>query len=256
MGLGIAALALGVLAIPFALIPCIGVYSMPVSGLGLFFGIVGLVVAVVAKRGGTGFPIAGSAVSLAALAVAGLWFLICAGMMTGVKKAGDEFAKQLEEQQRQGAASWVDASKDAATHGDVRIRVRSVTLGHVEMEDARGGLLEAPGEYLLIRLAIENQSPTVGIEYKGWAGRPHFGLEAVVLKDRLFSNYLQATFARPVKGQVHKPQRIDPTQSLEELLVFIAPMNNPDELRLELPASTLERTGKIKLRIPASMIKR
>src|SRR5262249_55839208 len=121
LGLGIASLVLGILAIPFALVPCIGLYSIPVSGLGLVLGLIGFVIVMVSKKGSTGFPIAGSVVSFIALAVAGLWFLVCAGMMTGMQKGVEKIAATIDEQQRQEAATWVDASKDAATHGDVRV---------------------------------------------------------------------------------------------------------------------------------------
>src|SRR5262249_36810200 len=69
LGLGIPSLVLGVIAGSFGWIPGVGVLSMPLSGLGLLLGIAGLIVAIVQRGRGLTFPIAGSAVCLASLAV-------------------------------------------------------------------------------------------------------------------------------------------------------------------------------------------
>jgi hypothetical protein len=261
LGLGIASLVLGILAIPIAAVPCIGVWSLPVSGVGLVLGVIGLVIVLASKRGGLGFPIAGSSVNVVALGLVGLWFLVCAGMFSGMKQfgeelqqAGVELAKEMKEQQEREAAEWVDASQDAATHGDVRVRVKSVTLSPVDLVDGNGA--KSPSNYLVIRLSIENTSAAVDVNYKGWSGNSGFGPDAATLKDKLFTTYLAATFHQKVKGQVRNSRPIAAGQSLEDVLVFQPPLNNPDELRLELPATTFGGMGKIKFRIPAAMIKR
>src|SRR5438128_793246 len=70
LGLGIAALCLGIVGAVFALIPLCGAYvAVPACGIGLVLGVVGLIVAM-NKKAGYGFPIAGTAVSVAGLALA------------------------------------------------------------------------------------------------------------------------------------------------------------------------------------------
>jgi hypothetical protein len=263
LGLGIASLVLGILAIPFALIPCIGTYSIPVSSVGLLLGVVGLVLVLTSKKGSLGFPIAGTAVSAVALAVAGLWFLICAGLMSGakqgveeLKKGMEEIANKMEEAQRREAADWVDASQEAATHGDVRVRVTSVTLGRVALEGGNEAAQKSAEHNLVIRLAIENTSAATDITYNGWGGKAGFDPDAATLKGPPVFNYPAVSFTQKVKGQVSSPRIIKPGQSLTDVLVFQAPMNNPDELRLELPASAFGGIGRIKFRISAAMIKR
>jgi hypothetical protein len=261
LGLGIASLVLGIIAVPFAFLPCISTFSIPVSGLGLILGGSGLIVVLSTKKGSMGFPIAGSTVCLVALAIAGMWFLVCAGLMSGAKKmgddfkkAGDEFFSRIDEQQRQEAASWVDASKDAAKHGDVRVRVTSVTLGPVDLNGNDRKTEKSLHDNLQIRLVIENTSAEKNVDYKGWSIGA--GPDVATLKDNAFATYPAAGFAKQVKGQIRKSEPIKPAQSLEDILVFQAPLNNPQELRLELPATAFGGLGKIKFRIPAAMIKR
>ena len=68
--LGVAALILGIVAFLICWVPLIGMIGVPLSALGLLLGLVGLIVAVLRKGAGIGYPIAGIAVSGLALAVA------------------------------------------------------------------------------------------------------------------------------------------------------------------------------------------
>jgi hypothetical protein len=259
LGLGIASLALGVVTLPFAFIPCIGMYSIPVSAVSLILGVSGIIVVAASKKGSYGFPIAGSVVSFVSIAVVGLWFLVCAGLIKGVTEGAkqnlEQFGKQLEEQQRREAADWVDASQNSVTHGDVRIRIASVTLGRVDLQGA-AKKQQSDDDNLVIRITIENTAAENNISYKGWSTAAGVSPDAATLRDNFIAVYSAVTFARPVKGQVRNPQTIKPGQSLEDILVFQKPLNNPQELRLELPAAAFGGLGKIKFRIPAAMIKR
>src|SRR5437870_4480381 len=66
-GLGIPSLVLGTIAFLFSWVPKVSLLSIPLGGLGLLLGIAGLVIAIIQRGRGIGFPIAGSAVSLVAL---------------------------------------------------------------------------------------------------------------------------------------------------------------------------------------------
>jgi hypothetical protein len=263
-GLGIASLVLGIIAIPVALIPCFGFWSMPVSGVGLVLGVSGLIIVLVSKRGSLGFPIAGSAVSFAALAIAGLWLLVCAGVVSSTKSGLDQFkasmeelASKVEEQKRRDAADWVDASKDPVLHGDAQVRVTSVMIGPVEMDMENGDVEKSTTDNLIIRLVIKNTSQEgKEIDYRGWRTTAKLDRDAATLRDDGGFKYPPAILNRPVKGQVRSTQSIKPRESLEDVLVYHAPRNNPNELRLELPATAFGGIGTIKFRIPSSMIKR
>jgi hypothetical protein len=264
LGMGIASLVLGIIAIPVAMIPCFGFWSMPVSGVGLALGVSGLIIVLVSKRGNAGFPIAGSAVSFVALAIAGLWLVVCTGIFKGTQasldqfqKGAEEFARKMEEVQRQDAADWLDASKDAALHEDVQVRVASVTIGPVDLDMANGGVGKSITDNLIILLVIRNVSPEGNeIEYKGWTPKGKLDRNAATLRDNGVFTYPIAILTRPVKGQIRLTQSINPGESLEDVLVYHAPREDPKDLRLELPASAFGGFGTIKFRIPTSMIKR
>ena len=264
LGLGIASLVLGIIAVPVAIIPCFGFWSMPVSGVGLVLGVSGFIIVQVSKRGSVGVPIAGSAVSFVALAIAGLWLLVCAGIIHSTKTGIDEFGKnmeklaqKMEEQMKQDAADWVDASKDTALHGDVQVRVTSVTVGPVDLDMENGDVGKSTTDNLIVRLVIKNTSVDgKEIDYQGWRTKAKLDRDAATLRDNGVFTYPPAILNRPVKGQVRNTQSIKPGESLEDVLVYHAPRDNPNDLRLELPATAFGGIGTIKFRIPSSMIKR
>jgi hypothetical protein len=81
--LGIASLVLGCMAFVLSLIPCLGILTMPLSGLGLLLGIVGWIVALSRNGHGIGFPIAGCFINIMALLMASFWL----GLLKGVSES-------------------------------------------------------------------------------------------------------------------------------------------------------------------------
>jgi hypothetical protein len=69
-GFGIAALALGILACLTCLIPFLGILVIPMAGIGLILGIIGIIAAVVTKKTHASMPIAGSVVCALAIGLA------------------------------------------------------------------------------------------------------------------------------------------------------------------------------------------
>lgn len=65
-GLGLAAVICGAIALLGAWIPFCGVFTLPLSGIGLILGIIGLILALT-QKGKPMLPIVGSAISLIAL---------------------------------------------------------------------------------------------------------------------------------------------------------------------------------------------
>lgn len=80
-------MVLGVVALLFSFIPCIGVFSMPLSGLGLLLGILGGVVALSRSGRGIGFPIAGSAINGMALLIALFWLKLASATHDALDKS-------------------------------------------------------------------------------------------------------------------------------------------------------------------------
>jgi hypothetical protein len=100
-GLAIAALVLGILAIPPSFIPIISLLSWPLAVLALIFGIIALVGA--SKRGTSkGLPIAGLVLGAVAVLACGLTTFVLASAVNEVDKAvsdlsGENTDKLLEE---------------------------------------------------------------------------------------------------------------------------------------------------------------
>jgi hypothetical protein len=69
-GFGVAALVLGILACLTCWIPFVGILSIPLSALGILFGVIGILVSAVGRRSGIEMPVAGSIVCIVALAIA------------------------------------------------------------------------------------------------------------------------------------------------------------------------------------------
>lgn len=76
--MGVASLVLGILALIVAWVPCVGIYALIFSVLGLILGAVGMVKS--RKTGqGKGVSIAGFVCNVVATAIAVLWFVVIGG---------------------------------------------------------------------------------------------------------------------------------------------------------------------------------
>ena len=107
--LGVVSLVLGVVAFLFCWIPLVGAVGIPLSGLGVLLGMIGLVVAVFRRGASIGYPIAGTVISGLALLVA--WSMTGA-LIAGFSAAGEELAK---DRQQRSATNQVTVKDGSAT---------------------------------------------------------------------------------------------------------------------------------------------
>ena len=107
--LGIASLILGILAFLICWIPFVAIVSMPLSGLGLVLGLIGIVLALTRSGYGIGFPIAGSAISALALIIATVMGF---GMFVATSGALSDIADEMETSSRDGTADVAPSSGD------------------------------------------------------------------------------------------------------------------------------------------------
>ncbi|HYT90259.1 MAG TPA: hypothetical protein VEL76_16245 [Gemmataceae bacterium] len=75
MALGISSMVMGIVAIPFAVFPCLGFFVLPLAGLALLLGVLGLVLGSRERDGNTGFAVAGISTSAAAILLVLMWLL-------------------------------------------------------------------------------------------------------------------------------------------------------------------------------------
>jgi len=170
---------------------------------------------------------------------------------------------------------WTDASKDAVQHGEVSIRVKSISINSVAGKVnsyVTGKVITASvvtqDQFLIIRIAIENPSDTriVKVAYDGWGRglsdrsrlKDNFGNEYIMRRPRIkmygniFSDEFQAD--GQFTGSKAQPEQVYPGKSITDVLLFDFPVDRAEFLRLELPASTIGGSGTLRFQIPASMI--
>ncbi len=104
--LGIASMVLGILAFVICWIPVINLLSLPLSGLGVVLGIIGIVIAATRRGSGIGFPIAGTAISgLALIVVIWMYLAIASAMAPLVPSQQPQPTFQLPSPPPQAATS-------------------------------------------------------------------------------------------------------------------------------------------------------
>jgi WD40 repeat protein len=126
---GIASLVLGCLTLVLSLIPCVGMLSLPLSALGLLLAFVGVIVCVVRKGSGIGFPIAGAAVNGLALVIGASWALLAASLSAPENRRDQppQFAEPLK--------------KEPTKEGDAPI-VKKETVKETKQDDPPGLLVQ------------------------------------------------------------------------------------------------------------------
>lgn len=88
--MGIASLVLGILALIVSFVPCVGVYALVFSILGVILGAVGIVKA--KKSGeGKGLSIGGLVCNIVATAIAIWWFVVMGAVVTEADNLGKSF---------------------------------------------------------------------------------------------------------------------------------------------------------------------
>jgi hypothetical protein len=150
-------------------------------------------------------------------------------------------------------APWVDASRDALHHGDVRLRVSSAVVKTPEFEPLQGRT-PPPDRCLVVGLRITNADVMRKVGYTGWAGG-NPAPEPPVLRDEQGKTYAPKVFADGwvVKGRAPSAT-IPPGKTHDDVLVFEAPPRGVSNLRLELPASAVGADGRMRMEIPKQMI--
>jgi hypothetical protein len=257
---GLAAFLLGSFAFLAAAVLHRGGITFGLGLAGLVLGLVGFLVAGAPRR--LVLPAAGVAASLAAVVVAvflpqwlglsPLWSPPKPPDQPGeavMALSGAGGLRPVED----GEVAWVDASRDALLHGDVRLRVSSATVGPAAFEPVPGQ--KPPSERCLtIGLRITNAGIVRKVNYTSWGGAAP-GRPRLVLRDNQGRTYPEKAFSFGwvVKGRTATAS-IPPGKTLDDVLVFEAPPAAVEYLRLELPGSAVGAEGPFRMEVPRSMI--
>jgi len=259
--LGMGALLIGGAGLAICWLPDFAYFGLALGAFGLFLGAIGLLVALIKKSG---------------LVVNALACLICMPALVvplfvsgdGQKKPDGELAggtgrdpdtatgrdPTTKKEELPVVEEWADASKGPVKLGDAQVRLISVDVDSAKGSD---GKMIAPKErHLVIRMIVENTNPTKKLEYKGAADPAmRSGDTQARLTDDQHAPYRVVYFGKdkPIAGQILL-STVDPKKSVTDVLVFDAPGDRANELHLELAGSHFGGAGKLKIKIPRSMV--
>lgn len=290
--LGIVSLILGVVAFLICWIPLVGVVSIPISALGVLLAVIGLLVALVRRGSGIGWPIGGGAVSGLALAigiaqVAAIGRAAIGRAAEAIRQSGEHANRTQQEIVTSGASSdstreatarntpeadttggqsppsapepeWASA-RNAVRQGDIELRVTRVLAGKVPLRSGFDeGESSSKDNLLAIHLEMVNRSQNKKLEYRSWLGRDiAFSRDYATLRDNFGNTYKRISFGFSTEIVGHtESESIYPGKSLGDVLVFELPIDTAEYLRLELPAENFGGEGMLRLQIPADMIQR
>jgi hypothetical protein len=258
---GLASFVLACFAVCAGAVLHVGTVTFGLGIAALLLGIAGLVYPM-PKRSRPILPAAGIAVSLSAILVA-----VFLPRWAGLSPVWNR-SRPLEIDREavialtgrggarptaKGETTWVDASKDALLHRDVRLRVRSAVVGPADFEPLVGQ--KPPQERcLMIGLRITNAGIMRKIPYRNWGTAP-VSQDRPLLRDNQGKEYAEKTFPPGwiVKGRATSAI-LAPGKGIDDVLVFEAPPPTVDYLRLELPGAAAGVDGQLHLEIPRQMI--
>lgn len=256
--LGIGSMVVGVVAFLVAVVPLLGAVSLPLAAIGLLLGIVATFLSIFRHGRGIGFGIAGMTLNGMAIAVITLWLTAIFGDRSpALPSPAIEVAKGDDKSLGGPAkkpAELIDASVKSARKGDVIITIDSVRVGKVILDDFLG-VTESAESLLQIRLTIKNKSKTKRLEYRQMSPRFGWGEEAATLVDNFGNIHKHNHFGlgTKIRGQSRETY-IDPESEHFDLLIFDPPIARFQSLTLEIPASAVGQSGRVRFFIPKSMV--
>lgn len=152
---------------------------------------------------------------------------------------------------------WASA-ESPVRQGDTQVHVKAVRVDKVPLKGRSGdGSGESKDVLLMIELEVSNLSETKKLEYRTWGGTAMSFGTRTALTDNFDNRYkiVNFGFGNEVIGSVES-ESIYPGKAVRDVLVFEEPIGKVEHLNLELPASQFGGDGMLRIRIPASMIRR
>jgi len=252
---------LSVLAAFFAFV-AVALYGVP--ALPILVGLLAVILAVralgkVDTRRGIGYGLPATAAVLSAFAVCfGVYstFFYHDGIadLQSMFESSPRVAEETPEDE-----PWRNATSGAIPAGDVAVEVQQVAVGPLGLGQASRSerqRSEVGENVLFITLAIENVSPHRKLEYTSWSGAGG-GSVTPELTDNFGNQYKWIRLRRSLPGveQIGRTS-LYPGKSIEDTLLFEAPVDTAKQLRLRLPLRAVAGQGEMRIEIPSQMIGR
>jgi hypothetical protein len=162
-----------------------------------------------------------------------------------------------------GPIQWIDAARSAGLRTGVHVRVTRCEYGEVLARDANNQPIAAgPGEFLQIHLRITNRLKSKA-RYISWYGHQfRDGSEPVAAKlvDTAGREYPAQRWSglKSIASHVEEAT-LEPGESIGDVLIFALPTvkgSGSEELRLQLPAGAVARTGWFNFKLTAELWER
>lgn len=290
--LGVVSLILGALGFLLSWVPLVGILTLPLSVIGLLLGTIGLIVAIVRRGSGIGWPIAGLVTCGFAALIAGSQVAVIGGMVEAANEAAkrsrqtnqipitsdplyaneepgivdeadltydgseseqEQDSPDLPELSAKQSLEWASA-KQPVRQGDVQVRVVRSAKEQTPL-NRLGEDTRSKEELLSVYLEVRNLSTSTKLTYKTWQGADFsFDRDYARLTDNFGNSYkrIKFGFGTEIVGQV-RTDSIYPNKSIRDVLVFESPIENTEYLELELPADNFGGEGMLRIRIPREM---
>jgi len=151
---------------------------------------------------------------------------------------------------------WLDASKAAWQHGDVRVKIMSAVIAPIEWDGPQEQKKRTLERYLQIRVRITNVGITRKLEYRSWNDESGSDVQISELRDdtgRLVARRaIEGGWLIP--GRTHGSDGLFPGKSTDDVFVYELPRPSFELLRWQLSEAAFGGSGQIHLMIPKSMI--
>jgi hypothetical protein len=271
--MGVAAMVLGVVALLFCWVPFIGLFSLPLSGIGLLLAVIGLFTALGRRGSGLGFIIAGGTLSGLALLIGGVVGFISIGAVEAANQAVVEFREQQAASapipiprddsgaettaEAEIADEWINASTDGAQTPLASVTVVSAKVAVAQYPNpySARSMMETKSPVLQLRVVVENTSEGKKIDFATWRLRSSFD-ERASLTDGAGNTYRMVSDDDMRVGEAVNFASLYPGETATDTLLFERPVSADSELFLTLEARWEEGGSKLRFRIPARMIER
>ena len=224
--LGIASLALGIIACIFCWIPLLGLLVLPLALIGLLLAVAGLIMAGVSKKTGFVFPVSGLIVCLLsgfiAIAITGR---VAAAFAHGKQTNQEQVSNSGQQATSSAAGDWTKSP--IVKQGDIKVAIKRISV--------------PSGSPIQITLSVANLSTTKKVDFTGWSG-VELGIDgsSASLTDNNQNNYKRITDGMAPDNTIY------PQQEASDTIAFETPVENIQWLHLELPAKNFGGSGMLR----------
>jgi hypothetical protein len=265
--LGIASLVLGIIACLFCWIPFLGLFVIPLAGIGLLLALVGLIMASVNRKTGFVFPISGGIVCLLSITIA---LVMTGGFAVLIQKANTEAKSdtKTDESKASSKSSADQASRNLTPmtfqQGNIQGEIDEIVHGFTTGESpTERGLIVKTSNFLLIKVSVSNTSSNRIYDYTTLRNNATLTDNKENNYHKIDSNQTVEEYGKvsvgwvapyPLRGKFYSnSSRISPHTGREDMLGFDIPDSPGDVLYFELQAENFGGTGKIRFEIPVSI---